>query len=89
MSTYYIRVRGRVHKVGFRYHAKEQARALHVRGTVRNAEMNTVEIYFNAEGEGAQQFLAWCAHGPRGARVESVSVRKSADQSFDDFSIIQ
>lgn len=65
-------VRGDVQAVGFRYYAQAEAGRLGVAGFVRNRRDGAVE----AEAEGAPSavaaMLAWLAHGPPSAVVESV-----------------
>ena len=67
-------VAGRVQGVGFRYSAREQAERLGLTGWVRNRASG--DVHGEAEGADAavDAFLAWCKHGPAGARVDRVTV---------------
>ena len=81
-------VSGRVQGVWYRASTCSQAQSLGLVGTVWNRSDGRVEII--AEGlEGAlQQLLAWCAEGPRGARVDDLESRwSSATGEFGDFNI--
>lgn len=85
MIHYNLTIKGRVQGVGFRYSAKNMARALGIKGFVRN--LGDGSVYIEAEGEEAvvQDFLNWCKQGPDRARVEYVSVIESSIQGFTDF----
>lgn len=85
MIHYNLTIKGRVQGVGFRYSAKNMARALGIKGFVRN--LGDGSVYIEAEGEEAvvQDFLNWCKQGPDRARVEYVSVIESSVQGFTDF----
>jgi acylphosphatase len=75
METKRVRliIRGRVQGVGYRASALEEGERLGLRGWVRNLPDGAVEL----EAEGARavldRLIAWCGHGPRGARVDGVT----------------
>ena len=83
----HLRIGGRVQGVGFRYAAAETAHGLSLGGFVRNCPDGTVEAV--AEGEAAQvaAFVAWCGHGPVGARVTRVDVADERPAGERDFRI--
>lgn len=89
MPTYHIFIFGHVHGVGFRYMIEKYAKELGICGSVRNTDNQAVEIYLSANSSQLQSVLAWCSRGPRGARVDAVTVAKVSSRTFDDFSIIQ
>jgi acylphosphatase len=68
-------VHGLVQGVGFRWHARQTARRLNLRGYVLNCRDRTVKVV--AEGpEGVlRQFLAYLETGPSSAMVERVDAR--------------
>ncbi len=66
-------VRGRVQGVGFRYATLRVARALGIRGTVRNREDGTVEIVAFAPEADLERFRAGLRRGMPG-RVDEVEV---------------
>jgi acylphosphatase len=83
------RVRGRVQGVGFRYFVEHSAKALGVRGWVRNVDDGSVEVY--ALGTAAQLSdlagLLW--QGPRWAEVRGVDENEAAVEDHSGFSVRQ
>jgi acylphosphatase len=81
-------VRGDVQGVKFRASARSQARALGVRGWIRNREDGAVEGVFTGEREAVERLIRWCGRGPPYARVDGVEVDFDGPaEDFDDFSI--
>jgi acylphosphatase len=84
-----FRVRGRVQGVGFRYFADQSAKALGVRGWVRNDDDGSVQVY--AVGTAAQLSelagLLW--KGPRWAEVRGVDESEAPVENHSGFSIRQ
>ena len=80
-------VHGVVQGVGFRFFAERTARALGVRGWVRNRADGTVETV--AEGEDAEvaEYLARLERGPAGARVEEVAVEEATVEGHAFFEV--
>ncbi|MEM9800225.1 MAG: acylphosphatase, partial [Planctomycetota bacterium] len=68
-------VEGRVQGVGFRWHTRLEARALGLRGWVRNLEDGTVEVHVEGAEASVGELLEWLARGPSGAHVEALDVR--------------
>jgi acylphosphatase len=83
----HLRIAGRVQGVGFRYAAAETARALKLAGFVRNCQDGTVEAVAEGEAAAVAEFVAWCGHGPAGARVTRVDVTDEAPAGARDFRI--
>jgi acylphosphatase len=83
------RVRGRVQGVGFRYFVEHSAKALAIRGWVRNVDDGSVEVY--AFGTAAQLSdlagLLW--RGPRWAEVRGVDESDAAVEDHAGFSVRQ
>ncbi len=83
------RVRGRVQGVGFRYFVEHSAKALDIRGWVRNDDDGSVEVY--AVGTLAQLSdlagLLW--QGPRWAEVRGVDENEAALEDHSGFSVRQ
>jgi acylphosphatase len=83
------RVRGRVQGVGFRYFVEHSAKALEIRGWVRNVDDGSVEVY--ALGTPGQHSdlagLLW--QGPRWAEVRGVEEIEAALEHHSDFYIRQ
>jgi acylphosphatase len=77
-----IRVRvvvtGRVQGVWFRDRCQEEARALGVRGFVRNRVDGSVEAEFEGPEAAVERMIAWCHSGPARARVDAVNTERIA-----------
>jgi acylphosphatase len=61
--------------VWFRGAARETAQQLHLVGWARNLADGSVEILAQGPPDAIERFLAWCRHGPSGARVDTVSTQ--------------
>ena len=86
----WLRIKGRVQGVGFRYSAVDEARRLGLSGWVRNMPDGDVELV--AEGpKGTLQRLATWAHiGPLGALVTDVEEKwLPYAGEFDTFRIVR
>lgn len=83
-----FRVEGRVQGVGFRYWTRGQARALGLRGWVRNLPDGAVEVVAAGPSVAVTSLEALLRQGPSAARVEAVHGRVgSADLPVEDFEI--
>ena len=58
--------------VGYRQSAQSQATNLGVRGWVRNLPDGSVELVAEGADVAIKEFLSWCHHGPRFAKVMHV-----------------
>lgn len=67
-------VQGRVQGVNFRYHTRQKARELGLRGHVRNVPDGTVEVVAQGDEADVRAMLAWLERGPRMAHVSEVQV---------------
>ena len=67
-------VRGVVQGVGFRFFAERSARALGVRGWVRNRPDGSVESVAEGDDAAVEEYLRRLERGPAGARVDDVDV---------------
>jgi len=76
-----IAVRGRVQGVWFRGWTVDQARALGLRGWVRNREDGSVEMLVSGDEEAVEEMIALCNRGPSAARVERVDVEESDEEA--------
>ncbi len=70
----HVRVTGLVQGVFFRAWTAEQARALGVRGWVRNAADGTVEGHLEGDKATVQQLIDLLHRGPPSARVTKVDL---------------
>jgi acylphosphatase len=81
-------VTGIVQGVGFRYHTRDEAVRLGLRGWVRNLPDDSVEVVAEGPEEALRQLVTWLGHGPRAARVDDVNTRwEAATGQFHDFRI--
>lgn len=75
-----IRVSGRVQGVGYRAGLLEQARALGLKGWVRNRADGSVEALVRGDPEAVDAIIAWAKRGPPAARVSDVHVGPAAEE---------
>ncbi|MFI5397128.1 MAG: acylphosphatase [Candidatus Binatia bacterium] len=68
----WLRIKGRVQGVGFRFSAVAEARRLALTGWVRNASDGDVELVAEGSKERLQLLAAWGHVGPRAALVTDV-----------------
>ncbi len=80
-------VSGLVQGVGFRWHTRERARSLKVRGWVRNLPDGRVEVHAEGASEGVDALLLWLAKGPRMAQVEHLDVQPAVLEEPDAFQV--
>ena len=82
--TKHLRISGRVHGVGFRFHLERKARELGVTGWVRNRFDGTVEAVVQGTPEAVDAMIAAARQGPRSARVTDVRVSEGSGE-FGEF----
>jgi acylphosphatase len=81
-------VRGMVQGVGFRWHTREVARRLNLRGYVRNRYDRTVEVVAEGPEHTLRQFLAFLEQGPSAAVVKGVDVEwQPSSGAFHGFEV--
>jgi acylphosphatase len=69
-----LTIRGRVQGVFYRGWAVETARALGLRGWVRNRRDGTVEAVVQGEAESVRRFVERAKRGPPAARVDGIEL---------------
>lgn len=84
ITTMRLMIAGRVQAVGFRDFAMREARALGLKGWVRNRSDGTVEAVVSGSDEKVKAFVGKCTRGPAAARVahidlENVDVPETGD----------
>jgi acylphosphatase len=82
-----IRVYGRVQGVFFRQWTARKARALGVRGWVRNRLDGSVELLAYGKGEAVEALIAACRTGPPDARVDRIEVKDAEGDGPSDFRV--
>ena len=81
-------VSGRVQGVGFRYFAQDWALREGATGWVRNLPDGRVEAHVEGEAEALTRIERALWMGPRGARVETVTVdSEDVSGAYDTFSV--
>ena len=80
-------VRGLVQGVAFRWHVRDRALSLGVRGWVRNLPDGSVEAWLEGEPEPLDEMLTWLRQGPPAARVEGIEVREGDPEGWTSFEI--
>lgn len=83
-----LRIHGLVQGVNFRYLARQRARALGLRGWVRNRPEGTVEAVAVGPADGVDQFISWARQGPSSARVDRLDLEDDdCDEQLAGFQI--
>jgi acylphosphatase len=83
-----MRIHGRVQGVFFRAETRSAARAIGVKGMVRNMPDGTVHVIAEGDEEDLRRLKAFCHKGPPSAVVHNVEESwQEATDSFDDFGI--
>ena len=85
MRSARVRIAGRVQGVGYRAWAMDSARRLGLRGWVRNRADGTVEALLTGDDEAVAAMIEACRKGPRGARVDDVTVNEAEDDGAIGF----
>jgi acylphosphatase len=84
----HVLVYGRVQGVFFRQNTLERAKALGLKGWVKNTKDGKVEAVFEGEREKIEKILDWMRKGPPFARVEGLEIKcENFKGEFDDFEI--
>ncbi len=78
---------GLVQGVFFRDTTRDLARESQVAGWVRNRPDGTVEAVFEGGGDAVRRLVAFCEHGPPGARVERLEVLEEEPQGLVGFAV--
>jgi acylphosphatase len=84
----HVFVKGKVHGVFFRSETKRNADLYDVKGWVRNLIDGKVEAVFEGEKEAVETLIAFCKHGPSGAKVTGLDLTwETYTGTFDRFKI--
>jgi acylphosphatase len=83
-----LKITGRVQGIFFRESVKIVADRLGIKGFARNEADGGVTIEVEGNEPAMAEFTAWCRHGSKSARVESVKITESPAQNFKDFAVL-
>jgi acylphosphatase len=72
MDTLHLEISGRVQGVGFRWHVREEAQRLGLKGWVKNLPDGSVEIAAAGARGDLEKLEKAVRSGPRGAHVSTV-----------------
>lgn len=78
-------VKGKVQRVGFRFHTAHTALKLDLTGYARNQADGSVEVLACGEEDKVQALEEWLNTGPQLARVDSVERVETQWQELSDF----
>jgi len=84
----HCRISGLVQGVGFRYFVLQRARALGIRGYVRNAYTGEVEVTAQGEEGPLSDFIKELRVGPRSAQVRDLRIDwQEEEEMYNNFEI--
>lgn len=88
MVRAHVHISGRVQGVFFRMYTQKQAKALGIKGWVRNFPDGRVEAVFEGEKEKVNEMIAWSWDGSPSAEVSDVVVEWEEPQELKGFEIL-
>jgi acylphosphatase len=83
----HVRVTGRVQGVFFRAWAQDEARALGVRGWIRNCSDGSVEAQLEGPEEAVEELIDLMREGPPGAHVAHSEVEEVDAEGLSGFDV--
>jgi acylphosphatase len=86
--TVSVKIEGRVQGVYYRAWTDENARALRLDGTVRNASDGAVEAVFSGPANTVDEMVRRCHQGPPDARVTKVTVTQEGGVVAPGFKVL-
>ncbi len=82
-----LKITGRVHHVGFRYFATNEAGKYDVKGWVRNEPDGSVLVEAEAEEHDLDSFIISLRKGPGWARVDHLDLQSIPFAGYKDFGV--
>ncbi len=87
LRSYKIIVKGKVHKVGYRFNSQAMAHKLDLTGFAKNLPDGSVLIHAEGKEENINSFIEWCYVGPRRAEVSEVNAEEQAFKNYTTFEV--
>ena len=87
MIARWVRVRGKVQGVAYRFWTQRNARALDVVGWVRNDVDGSVEAFLQGSKDNVERLIERMRGGPPTAKVDSLHASDAQPGEHDDFEI--
>jgi acylphosphatase len=87
MRAVHLVIHGRVQGVFFRKYTFEKAKALKLKGMVRNLPDGSVEVFAQGDNDRISDFISWCHTGSPASKVESVEQHDTGPADYEDFHI--
>lgn len=84
-KSFKFTVKGKVQRVGFRFHTAHMALKLDLVGYARNQADGSVEVLACGEEDKVRALAEWLKTGPQLARVDSVEQVETQWQELSDF----
>ncbi len=85
ITTMRLMIVGRVQGVGFREFVMREARALGLKGWVRNRSNGSVEAVASGPDDKIKAFVGKCTRGPAAARVAHIDLERTEPPAEQDF----
>jgi len=82
-----IKLFGKVQDTGFRWATLKLARALDLRGFIRNEEDGSVLIELEGEATELDKFIEWARKGPQLALVDKIQIAEGESKGYNTFEI--
>ncbi len=87
MKALRLVIKGKVQGVFFRKYTRDKAKALGLKGFVRNCDDGTVEVVAEGDEVPLHEFLHWCYQGSPRAEVETINTEEIDYSGFKLFEI--
>ena len=87
LTTFMVKVIGRVQGVGYRAWVEKKAKSFELKGWVMNSEDKSVLIEISGKKKNIKMFLIECYKGPIFSKVLDVKTTEISFKQFRDFQI--
>ncbi|OCH19942.1 acylphosphatase [Aliivibrio sp. 1S128] len=84
-KSFKFSVKGKVQRVGFRFHTAHEAIKLGLTGYARNQQDGSVEVFACGDEDNIEKLALWLKKGPQLSRVDSVEKADAEWQELSDF----